>query len=133
MDVEVLTLAGAAAEALVQAMVSDGWTSARARIARVLSGGDPARVPAEEAELERSGQALRGNELSPSVTAGHWQGRIADLLTRHPECAGELTALLRELRSRTGGTAHVHVGGHNNGNLIIGDRNTARIHRPEPR
>ncbi|MEW9553217.1 hypothetical protein [Nonomuraea sp. NPDC050783] len=133
MDVEVLALAGAAAEALLQAMVSDGWASARARIARVLGGGDPERVPAEEAELERSGQALRERELPASVLAGHWQGRIAELLARQPERAGEITGLLRDLRESATGPASVRVGGHNNGNLIVGDHNIAGIRRSETR
>ncbi|MGW0806607.1 hypothetical protein [Nonomuraea sp. NPDC002799] len=128
---EVLTLAGAAAQALAQAMVSDGWTSARTRIARILSGGDPERVPAEEAELERFGQALRDNELPASVMAGHWQGRITELLTRRPECAGEIAGLLRELQC---GATNVRIGGYNNGALIIGDHNISRIvHRSEGR
>jgi hypothetical protein len=64
--------------------------------------------------------------------AGHWQGRIAELLTRRPECADEIAALLRELRNGATGT-NVRIGGHNNGNLIIGDHNIARIRRSEGR
>jgi hypothetical protein len=133
MDLELLTLAGATAQALVQAMVSDGWTSARARIARVFGGGDPERVAAEETALERSGQALRDSEIPASVLAGHWQGRIAELLTRRADCTGEIEGLLRELRAAATGTTNVRVDGHNNGNLIIGDHNIARIHRSETR
>ncbi|MFF0771224.1 hypothetical protein ACFYUK_20220 [Nonomuraea wenchangensis] len=127
MDIEVLTLAGVVAEALVQAMVADGWTAARARIARVLSGGDQQRVPAEEAALERSSQALRGDTIPASVLAGHWQGRIVELLTERPEQAGEIAALLRELQGGGTGTAQVRFGGHNNGNVMIGDHNTANV------
>ncbi|UBU18304.1 hypothetical protein [Nonomuraea gerenzanensis] len=133
MDAELLTLAGATAEALVQAMVSDGWTSARARIARVLGGGDPGRVPVEEAALERSGLALRRNEVPAFVMTGHWQGRIVELLTRRPEDTEEIAGLLRELRDRATGGTNVRVGGDNNGNLIVGDHNVARVRRSEPR
>ncbi|GAA2214488.1 hypothetical protein GCM10009850_099530 [Nonomuraea monospora] len=131
MDLELLALAGATGHALVQAMVSDGWASARARIARLMSGGDPERVPVEEAALERSGQALRDSQIPAHVLAGHWQGRIVELLTRRPECAGEVEGLLRELRNAATGGTNVHIDGHNNGNLIIGDHNVARIHRGE--
>lgn len=131
MDVELLTLAGAAAEALVQAVVSDGWTGVRARIARIMGGGDPVQVKAEEAELERFGQALRDSAIPAAVMAGHWQGRIVELLTRRPECAGEITALLRELQDGAPGATNVRIGGHNNGNLIIGDHNITRMGRSE--
>lgn len=133
MDLEVLTLAGTAAQALVQAMVSDGWTSGRARIARILGGGDPEQVPAVEAELERYGQALRDSAIPASVMAGHWQGRIVELLTRRPEYAGEIAGLLRDLQDGAAGATNVRIGGHNNGNLIIGDHNVARIRRSEGR
>jgi hypothetical protein len=133
MDVELLTLAGAAAEALVQAMVSDGWRGMRAKIARIMGGGDPERVPAEEAELERSGQALRDSRIPASVMAGHWQGRFVELLTGRPECAGEIADLLRELQSSATGTTNVQIRGHNNGNLFIADHITARIHGSDGR
>jgi hypothetical protein len=94
-------LAAMAANALVQAMVTDGWEGLRRKLARLFGRGEP--DPAIEHRLEETREQLAGApgaelEQVQALLAGQWQTRFADLLADHPDAEPELAALVEELR-----------------------------------
>ena len=101
MEAELLTLAGSGASTLVGLMVSDGWTAARQRIARLLArDGD---VASSEAELQRSRDAVvaardGGDEEAESESVEEWTPRLRRLFRGDPDAGRQLLALLEELR-----------------------------------
>lgn len=104
-------LAILAGNALVQAMVTDGWEGIRHKVATLFGRGQPDTrteqrldasrkelTAAEPGELERVREGL----------AGQWQTRFADLLTDHPDAEAELKALI-ELLTRSAPVASDHA------------------------
>jgi hypothetical protein len=96
-----VVLVAAAGNALVQAMVTDGWEGVRAKVARLFGRGSPdpkveARLDATRGELTAADPA--DLEKVQAVLAGRWQTRFADLLADHPDAEAELAELVRELR-----------------------------------
>jgi hypothetical protein len=96
-------LAVVAANALVQALVMDGWEGVRHRVARLFGRGDPdpatvRRVDAARGQLMGAPQA----ELArvQADLAGQWRTRFADLLADHPDAEAELASLVEELKPR---------------------------------
>ena len=97
---DMVTLAALAGNALVTAAVTDAWESVRQKVARWFGRGQP------DAQIERRLDATRRQltAASPgdlaqaqSAEATKWQTRFADLLADHPEAAGELDVLVREI------------------------------------
>ncbi|MFH9422589.1 hypothetical protein [Streptomyces sp. NPDC017529] len=104
MDAELTALATAGATTLVQQMVTEGWSQARARVAAFFSrrrgGGEEEAL---EGELEESRTELvaaqrSGDEEGAADVAAEWRVRLRRVLRDDPEAAEELRLLLAELR-----------------------------------
>jgi hypothetical protein len=97
---EALALTGATT--VVAAMATNAWQAARAGTARLFRHDGPARQEAAAAQLEadaalvaRAGNAERARRgLIP-----RWQLELEELLRDHGDAAGEVQALVREVRS----------------------------------
>jgi hypothetical protein len=112
-------LSAAGGNALVSAMVTDGWEGVRARFARLLGHGDKTKVAAAAAELDESRAVLAGlsgGDLQKAQAEQEvvWRTRLGELLKRHPDAEPEIRALVTEVRAQVVGAAgHVeqHVTG----------------------
>lgn len=95
MDPQLVAVAAAAAQALVQAMTSDSWAWVRDRVAGLFGRaeeGQTARA-AESLEQARADLASAGD----ASVAGRWQGRLELLLEQHPDLAVELKTLVTQI------------------------------------
>ena len=97
----VAELAVTAANALVQAVVTDGWEGVRRKVARLFGRGEQDR--AIERRLDATRQQLAA--ASPAevaraqgTLAAQWQTRFEDLLADHPDVEADLAALVEELK-----------------------------------
>ncbi|MFH8406242.1 hypothetical protein ACH4FX_15870 [Streptomyces sp. NPDC018019] len=113
MDAELTALATAGATALVQQMVTEGWTQARQRMAAFFSRRrDGGEEEALEGELEVSRSELvaaqrSGDEEGAADVAAEWRVRLRRALRDDPAAAEELRRLLAELRPDAGPRAEV--------------------------
>jgi hypothetical protein len=101
---ELVQLAQVAAQTVVAAASTDAWGKAKAGFARLLGRGDPGRVRVTEGRLEdMRGQlaGVSGAELEARqvVAATAWQARLEDLLEERPGLAGDLRALVGQVRA----------------------------------
>lgn len=116
MDAELVALASSGATTLVGLMVTDGWTQARARFARLFG-----RVQDDtEADLEESRAhliAAGGSAASRAEVERVWRDRIAALLVAAPEASQELRDILETAAPRV--HAEIH-GGEFNGPVQLG-------------
>ncbi len=102
MDPALVTLAGAAGTALVQAMTRDSWEAVKTRFSAIFSRHaevDPAEL---ERELEASEQRLRSpsGPLEPAVEdeRRRWATLLAAFLAQHAEAAPELRDFVHDVR-----------------------------------
>ena len=99
---ELLKLATAGGQALVGVMVTQAWTAARDRIARMLAGNQPEAQERHLARLDRDRAQLievdgpDRQTLATTLTA-QWGGRLQDFLEENPDAIGEMRLLLSEL------------------------------------
>ncbi|MFG2127423.1 hypothetical protein ACGFNV_06445 [Streptomyces sp. NPDC048751] len=98
-------LAAAGGSAMVGAMATDAWHSARGRFARLLGQGEPALERVETERLDRAAadidQITEGNrDTARQSLQRRWTGQLELLLEEHPAAADELRALVEELVSR---------------------------------
>jgi hypothetical protein len=105
MEEALLSLASLAGQTVVAAAVTDGWEAVKRGFARLLGRGDPARAEVAERRLEQAREELAGvpadqMELVRDRLAAAWQTRLLDLLEEHPEIAGELRALVEQVRAQ---------------------------------
>jgi hypothetical protein len=103
-EMVVVELAVMAANALVQAVVTDGWEGVRHRLARMFGRGEP--DPAIERRLDETRGLLVGTptaefERVQADLAGQWRIRFADLLADHPDAEAELADFVEELKAVT--------------------------------
>jgi hypothetical protein len=112
----VVALAAAAAAALVQAMVADGWEGVRHKVAGLFGRGQP------DVAIERRLDVTRDQvtaatpddlETVQAALAAQWETRFADLLADHPDAEAELAALVKEIRPTVTGTDHAVAAGGN--------------------
>jgi hypothetical protein len=105
-----VALASTGGNALVTAMVTDGWEGMRTRIARLFGRGEKKET---EATLERLDQSramlagLAGAKLA-RVRAEQeivWRTRVGDLLERDPAVADELGVLVAQIHAQSIGSA----------------------------
>jgi hypothetical protein len=109
----------AGANALVNAMVTDGWEGVRKKIAKLFGRGDKERTDDALGRLDRthaelaqlSGEKL---ELARQQQVLAWQTRLGDLLDKYPDAKDELSQIVSEIGARDIGTGatvtqHVHV------------------------
>ncbi|MGW0820536.1 hypothetical protein [Streptomyces sp. NPDC002845] len=128
MDTELTALAAAGATALVQQMVTDGWTQVRDRVVALFARGR--EEEAVQGELEESRADLvaaqdSGDEEAVADVQAEWRNRLRRTLRADPEAAAELRTLLDELAppadDQGKGTAHNHntiSGGVQHGTVI---------------
>lgn len=102
MEAELVALAAAGATALVQQMVTDGWTAARDRTVAFFAGRGSASPGSVEEDLETGRAELAAarrdddQELMADFQA-EWRARLRRALVADPAAAAELRALLAEL------------------------------------
>ncbi|WP_171166903.1 hypothetical protein [Streptomyces sp. I05A-00742] len=89
-------LALLAAQALVQAMTTDGWTAIRERVARRLGTADPGQARRTVSVLDRTRAELDENPEGAASAVTLLQGRFEFLLEEYPELAGFLAELTEE-------------------------------------
>ena len=123
-------LAAAGGTAVVEAMATDAWESARSGIARLLGCGDDrhrreiieAQLDEDAAMLERAdpgdSEQVR-QELEPV-----WRRRLATHLDQHPEALDELRELVEQVRDRLPGERRTVV---NNQFNVVRDHATGNI------
>jgi hypothetical protein len=106
LDEALSALAAAGGTGLVTAMVTDGWESVRARVAKLFGRGNEKQAEVIAGRLEESRSRLEGlsaDELDRARAAQEaaWRTRLADLLEEHPEAAPELRELVADVQART--------------------------------
>lgn len=100
MDVD--ALAALAGNTIVTAAVTDAFDGVRAKVARIFGRDKPdSRIQWRLDETRRQLAAATPADLesAQATQARQWETRLADLLADHPEVAGELRALIAELRA----------------------------------
>ncbi|MFH8343219.1 hypothetical protein [Streptomyces sp. NPDC018045] len=108
MDAELATLAAAGATALVQQMVTEGWTQARQRVAEFFArrrGGGEEEALVGELEVSRAelvAAQRNGDEDGAADVTAEWRVRLRRALRDDPAAAEELRRLLAELRPDEG-------------------------------
>ena len=113
MDPGLAGLAGAAGAALVEAMTTDVWGSARARLARIVGRG--ARTAESDLARELAESAGRVSRLSPPERAtmlaeqARWTALLAAFLTEHAEASADVRALVDYIRESLTDTDPVQV------------------------
>ncbi|MEU7580596.1 hypothetical protein AB0B50_23680 [Streptomyces sp. NPDC041068] len=129
MDAELTALAAAGATALVQQMVTEGWTQARDRIAALFSRGSGGTGDADEevlvGELEEARAEVvaardTGDEETAADVQTEWRSRLRRRLAADPAAAAELRALLDELAGAEGDGAPGGGITYNNTNHLSG-------------
>ncbi|MEU8799531.1 hypothetical protein [Spirillospora sp. NPDC048819] len=113
MDPALAGLAGAAGAALVEAMTTDVWGTARARLARIIGRGVQATESDLARELEES--AGRVSRLSPPEQAAvaaeqaRWTALLTAFLAEHVEASAELGDFVSHVRESLADTGTVQV------------------------
>jgi hypothetical protein len=120
-------LATMGGNAIVTAMVCDGWESLRLRFARLLGRGEAgaaeeiaAKLAQSQAELTAAAGADAARVRTEQEIA--WRTRLADWLEQDPGGAGELRALVAEAQAQTIGSAgrvEQHVTGSGNAQQAV--------------
>lgn len=100
-----LSLASLAGRTVVAAAATDAWVSVKRRFARLLGRGDAVQAAVAERRLEQAREELTDVpadqlELVQARLAAACQIRLLDALDQHPEMAGELRALVDEIRAQ---------------------------------
>lgn len=142
-------LAKASGSAVVGAMATDAWRTAKSGVARLLGRGDESRERSLEVTLDEDAAMLKGAagadaDLVRAELAPVWGRRLAVLLEENPGVAGELHALIERVRaelpaaSRTwlqqyntaaaGGTVIAHQG--SGGQYVYYDRDLRSSKKP---
>lgn len=98
---DIAALAALAGNALVTAAVTDAWEDVRHKIARIFGRGKPdpqieKRFDATRAALEAAGSP-DDVARARAAQAASWTARLTVLLEDHPDAAGDVTALVREI------------------------------------
>jgi hypothetical protein len=120
----VAELAAMAANALVQAMVTDGWDGVRRKVARLFGRGKPdlkieERLDAARAELVAASIADAGPVRADQQA--RWANRLAVLLDDYPDAEPELSALLKEIQAIVPAAAD-HSASAGRDNISMADR-----------
>lgn len=101
---EILALAAAGGTALVGAMATDAWESARSGVARLLGRDDQRQSEVIKAQLDEDAALVRGAGEDGDQVRGElapvWGRRLAALLQDNPGAADELRILVKGVRSQ---------------------------------
>lgn len=104
MTTDALTeLAAAGGAALVAAMATDAWHTARAGFTRLL--GQDGRQDAVQGQLEAQAHLLArtaesGQDDVRAALVPGWSLQLTDLLQRHPQAEQELRDMIEQVRSQ---------------------------------
>lgn len=114
MDPALLTLAGTAGTALVQALTTDAWETARHAIVSLWQRHQPAEAESVSASLDRTRRRLTGArpeqaEEIASQSADMWRGQLRDLLFDVPAAADDLREVVRRELAPLGGSGQQHT------------------------
>lgn len=107
---EALALTGATT--VVAAMATDAWQATRTGAARIFRHGGPARQEATAARLEADAALVARAADAQRARLGlipRWQLELEELLRDHGDAAGEVQALVHEVRSLLPGTQETWV------------------------
>jgi hypothetical protein len=120
----VAELAVMGANALVQAMVTDGWEGVRRKVARLFGRGKPdqkieERLDAARAELAAASPADVAKVRTDQ--AERWANRLAVLLDDYPDAEPELAALVKEIQASLPAAAD-HSASAGRDNIAVADR-----------
>lgn len=118
---ELVSLAGAAASALVAEMVKEGWSSIRAAAARIFRH-------AGEAEQQRQLSRLDADQEKSATTdqtelRDRWQRRLITLVEDFPEAADDLAALAGHYRDEQSGNVNQRAIGNSGPVIQVGRDN----------
>jgi hypothetical protein len=134
MDLEAIALlAGAAGQALVQAMASEGWVQIRDRVASLISRGNRQRQQQAADRLESTRAALQSGQSERTAEIAHWKGLLEEVISQYPEVADELRELVAEVRAQCTDldvTVTVHAG---RDSYVARDHQTVIHHHHAPR
>jgi CO/xanthine dehydrogenase Mo-binding subunit len=101
MDPALAGLAGAAGAALVQAMATDFWSTARLRFTRMVGRAPDAAEGELAGELDESARRV-ALEVRPEAAVQaereRWTAGLARFLTEHPEAAAEAREFVESVR-----------------------------------
>jgi hypothetical protein len=100
--VDIDALAALAGNTIVAAAVSDAFEGMRAAVARIFGRDKPDAVIQHRLDETRQRLATVAPgelESAHATQVRRWETRFLDFLADHPEAAGELSALVAELRS----------------------------------
>ena len=98
-----MALATTGGNALVTAMMTDGWESAKARIAKIFGAGKQTATEAAAARLEESRTALASAPDPGQARTEQqiiWRTRLADLLEQHPGTETSLRSAIAEIQAQ---------------------------------
>jgi hypothetical protein len=108
-------LAAAGGAALVAAMATDAWQTARTRFLQLL--GREGRREAVEGQMETQAELMertadsRREDARAALMPG-WQLQLADFLEQHPEAEQELRQAIEMVRSELPGKHQLQVEAH---------------------
>jgi hypothetical protein len=101
-----MALATSGATAVVAAMATDAWDSARAGVIRIFRRDDGEPHPNTEAQLDADqmlvAEAGDGADDTRQDLVPAWRRRLQNLLKDHPEKEGELRTLVADLENSLG-------------------------------
>ncbi|MFJ8957540.1 hypothetical protein ACIRO1_46375 [Streptomyces sp. NPDC102381] len=126
---ELVTLAGAAATAVVSAMVTEGWTAARDGVVSLwqrVRPGDASQV-ARDLDNQVEVVTARADHVGAlEATRRVWEGRLITLLMEHPESVEDVRHLVESLCTAPGASGGVtfHVEAHDHARVfqVSGDQ-----------
>lgn len=98
----VAALVALAGNALVQAMVTDGWVGVRRKVAQLFGRGQPDPKAEQKMDTSRAQLAAAApGELAQMQgdLARDWEVRFKDLLAEYPAAEAELAALVEEIQA----------------------------------
>ena len=101
---EILRIAKAGGEALVESMPTESWPWTRERALTLFRTMDPTRADVFESWLDESAQDVRSarpdeqEELQRELVS-LWRRRLDRLLTEHPAAENELRGLIERIRA----------------------------------
>jgi hypothetical protein len=119
-------LAAAGGTAVVSAMATDAWRTAKVGFSRLLGRGDSGHTALVEQQLEATRAELQTaegrGERALALQQAAWTARLEDLLVEQPHAADELRKLIQQISQtnvNTAGTVVQHVGGWDQSQQVV--------------
>ncbi|MFJ4480242.1 hypothetical protein [Streptomyces xanthochromogenes] len=100
---EVAALAMTGATTVVAAMATDGWSTARVRMAGLFRRADDVQRASLEGQLDGHAALVASSDDAEAVRQDLvpvWRLQLAALLRQHPDAAEELQLLVREIQEQ---------------------------------